>query len=320
MDEVDEFLDAVQETVGHLEVDVARYREAESVLLVRCEQLQARIAFLEQQDRGSNSRDRGDQSAAHLRGPSETEGALAARCEALSSRVHSLEGELAAATRAASQLAVAGDIASRNTQVLSARTGEVESALSARCEALQARLSLLESELVAANRASQDHAARRAAVEELAASQKAAIDLAASSAHAQSERSREVESALTARCEALQARVMLLEEQLASANRTLELSAAAERTAAERASVELAAAGAEAQAARAREVESALMARCEALQERIEMLERYSTSVGEPAELLGAAQATAAELVRAATEYAAAIKSSAVAAPRDEEP
>lgn len=319
MDEVDEFLDSVQETVGHLEVDVARHREAESVLLVRCEQLQARIAFLEQQDRGSNSRDRGEQSAAQLRGQSETEGALAARCEALTSRVHSLEGELAAATRAANQLAVAGDIASRNTQVLSARTGEVESALSARCEALQARLSLLESELAAANRASQDHAARRAAVEELAASQKAAIDLAASSAHAQSERSREVESALTGRCEALQAHVLLLEEQLATANRTLELSAVAERTAAERASVELAAAGAQAQVERAREVELALMARCEALQERIEMLERSSTSVGEPAELLGAAQATAAELVRAATEYAAAIKSSAVAAPRDEE-
>ena len=85
--------------------------------------------------------------------------------------------ELAAATRAASQLAVAGDIASRNTQVLSARTGEVESALSARCEALQARLSLLESELAAANRVSSDHAARRAAVEELAASQKAASHL-----------------------------------------------------------------------------------------------------------------------------------------------
>jgi DivIVA domain-containing protein len=319
MDEVDEFLDSVQETVGHLEVDVARHREAESVLLVRCEQLQARIAFLEQQDRGSNSRDRGEQSAAQLRGQSETEGALAARCEALTSRVHSLEGELAAATRAANQLAVAGDIASRNTQVLSARTGEVESALSARCEALQARLSLLESELAAANRASQDHAARRAAVEELAASQKAAIDLAASSAHAQYERSREVESALTGRCEALQAHVLLLEEQLATANRTLELSAAAERTAAERASVELAAAGAQAQVERAREVELALMARCEALQGRIEMLERSSTSVGEPAELLGAAQATAAELVRAATEYAAAIKSSAVAAPRDEE-
>ena len=267
MDEVDEFLDAVQETVGHLEVDVARYREAESVLLVRCEQLQARIAFLEQQDRASTARDRGDQSAALMRGQSETEGALAVRCEAL-----------------------------------------------------QARLSLLESELAAANRASQDHAARRAAVEELAASQKAAIDLAASSAHAQSERSREVESALTARCEALQARVMLLEEQLASANRTLELSAAAERTAAERASVELAAAGAQAQAERAREVESALMARCEVLQERIEMLERHSTSVGEPAAVLGAARATAAELVRAANEYASAIKSLALAAPRNEEP
>ena len=320
MDEVDEFLDAVQETVGHLEVDVARYREAESVLLVRCEQLQARIAFLEQQDRASTSRDRGDQSAAQMRGQSETEGALTARCEVLSSRVHALEGELAAANRAASQLAVAGDIASRNTQVLSARTGEVELALSARCDALQARLSLLESELAAANRVSSDHAARRAAVEELAASQKAAIDLAASSALAQSERSREVESTLTARCEVLQARVTLLEEQLASANRSLEVSAAAGRTAAERASVELAAAGAQAQVERAREVEVALMARCEALQERIEMLERHSTSVGEPAELLGAAQATAAELVRAATEYAAAIKSSAVAGPGDKEP
>ncbi len=320
MDEVDEFLDAVQETVGHLEVDVARYREAESVLLVRCEQLQARIAFLEQQDRASTSRDRGDQSAAQMRGQSETEGALTARCEVLSSRVHALEGELAAANRAASQLAVAGDIASRNTQVLSARTGEVELALSARCDALQARLSLLESELAAANRVSSDHAARRAAVEELAASQKAAIDLAASSALAQSERSREVESTLTARCEVLQARVTLLEEQLASANRSLEVSAAAGRTAAERASVELAAAGAQAQVERAREVEAALMARCEALQERIEMLERHSTSVGEPAELLGAAQATAAELVRAATEYAAAIKSSAVAGPGDKEP
>ena len=320
MDEVDEFLDAVQETVGHLEVDVARYREAESVLLVRCEQLQARIAFLEQQDRASTSRDRGDQSAAQMRGQSETEGALTARCEVLSSRVHALEGELAAANRAASQLAVAGDIASRNTQVLSARTGEVELALSARCDALQARLSLLESELAAANRVSSDHAARRAAVEELAASQKAAIDLAASSALAQSERSREVESTLTARCEVLQARVTLLEEQLASANRSLEVSVAAGRTAAERASVELAAAGAQAQVERAREVEVALMARCEALQERIEMLERHSTSVGEPAELLGAAQATAAELVRAATEYAAAIKSSAVAGPGDKEP
>ena len=320
MDEVDEFLDAVQETVGHLEVDVARYREAESVLLVRCEQLQARIAFLEQQDRASTSRDRGDQSAAQMRGQSETEGALTARCEVLSSRVHALEGELAAANRAASQLAVAGDIASRNTQVLSARTGEVELALSARCDELQARLSLLESELAAANRVSSDHAARRAAVEELAASQKAAIDLAASSALAQSERSREVESTLTARCEVLQARVTLLEEQLASANRSLEVSAAAGRTAAERASVELAAAGAQAQVERAREVEAALMARCEALQERIEMLERHSTSVGEPAELLGAAQATAAELVRAATEYAAAIKSSAVAGPGDKEP
>ena len=320
MDEVDEFLDAVQETVGHLEVDVARYREAESVLLVRCEQLQARIAFLEQQDRASTSRDRGDQSAAQMRGQSETEGALTARCEVLSSRVHALEGELAAANRAASQLAVAGDIASRNTQVLSARTGEVELALSARCDALQARLSLLESELAAANRVSSDHAARRAAVEELAASQKAAIDLAASSALAQSERSREVESTLTARCEVLQARVTLLEEQLASANRSLEVSAAAGRTAAERASVELAAASAQAQVERAREVEVALMARCEALQERIEMLERHSTSVGEPAELLGAAQATAAELVRAATEYAAAIKSSAVAGPGDKEP
>ncbi len=320
MDEVDEFLDAVQETVGHLEVDVARYREAESVLLVRCEQLQARIAFLEQQDRASTSRDRGDQSAAQMRGQSETEGALTARCEVLSSRVHALEGELAAANRAASQLAVAGDIASRNTQVLSARTGEVELALSARCDALQARLSLLESELAAANRVSSDHAARRAAVEELAASQKAAIDLAASSALAQSERSREVESTLTARCEVLQARVTLLEEQLASANRSLEVSVAAGRTAAERASVELAAAGAQAQVERAREVEAALMARCEALQERIEMLERHSTSVGEPAELLGAAQATAAELVRAATEYAAAIKSSAVAGPGDKEP
>ena len=320
MEEVDEFLDAVQETVGHLEVDVARYREAESVLLVRCEQLQARIAFLEQQDRASTSRDRGDQSAAQMRGQSETEGALTARCEVLSSRVHALEGELAAANRAASQLAVAGDIASRNTQVLSARTGEVELALSARCDALQARLSLLESELAAANRVSSDHAARRAAVEELAASQKAAIDLAASSALAQSERSREVESTLTARCEVLQARVTLLEEQLASANRSLEVSAAAGRTAAERASVELAAAGAQAQVERAREVEVALMARCEALQERIEMLERHSTSVGEPAELLGAAQATAAELVRAATEYAAAIKSSAVAGPGDKEP
>ena len=319
MDEVDEFLDAVQETVGHLEVDVARYREAEAVLLVRCEQLQARIAVLEQQDRASTARDRGDQSASLMRAPSEAEGALAARCESLLSRVHSLEGELAAATRAASQLAVAGDIASRNTQVLSARTGEVESALSARCEALQARLSLLESELAASSRACQDHAARRAAVEELAASQKAAIDLAASSAHAQSERSREVKSALTARCEALSARVVLLEEQLASANRTLERSAAAERTAAERASVELAAAGARAQVERAREVESALMARCEALQERIEMLERHSTSVGEPAEVLGAAHASAAKLVRAATEYAAAIKSSAFAAPRNEE-
>ena len=100
----------------------------------------------------------------------------------------------------------------------------------------------------------------------------------------------------------------------------MELLAAAERTAAERASVELAAAGAQAQAERAREVESALMLRCETLQERIEMLERHVTAVGEPAEALGAAQATAAELVRAATEYAAAIKSSAVAAPRDEEP
>jgi DivIVA domain-containing protein len=320
MDEVDEFLDAVQETVGHLEVDVARHREAESVLLVRCEQLQARIAFLEQQDRAATARDRNDQSAGLIRGPSEIEGSLAARCEALQSRVNSLEAELAAATRAANQLAVAGDIASRNTQVLSARTGEVESALAARCEALQARLSLLEAELAAANRAAQDHAARRAAVEELAASQKAAIDLAASSANAQSERSREVEAALTARCEALQSKVLLLEEQLASANRVLEASAAAERTAAERASVELAAAGAEAQAERARAVESALTARCEALQERIELLERQVTIVGEPAEVLGAAQATAEELVRAATEYAAAIRSSAAAAPRDEEP
>ena len=99
----------------------------------------------------------------------------------------------------------------------------------------------------------------------------------------------------------------------------MERSAAAERTAAERASVELAAAGARAQVERAREVESALMARCEALQERIEMLERHSTSVGEPAEVLGAAHASAAKLVRAATEYAAAIKSSAFAAPRNEE-
>ena len=100
-------------------------------------------------------------------------------------RVASLEAELAAATRTASQLAAAGEIASRSTQVLSARNGDLEAALTARCEALQARMSLLEAELAAANRAAQEQSARRAEIEELAASQKAAIDLAASSAQAQ---------------------------------------------------------------------------------------------------------------------------------------
>ncbi len=246
MDEVDEFLDAVQETIGHLGVDVARYREAESVLMVRCEQLQARIAFLEQQDRPS---------AQQSRGPSEIEASLTARCEGLQARVTMLEAELAAANRTASQLAAAEGSATRLTQVLSSGSSEVESALRARCDALQSQVALLETELAAASRASQDQIARRMAAEELVAAQKATIELAASSALAQTERSKEVESALTARCETLQARVSMLERQGFS---------------------------------------------------------------DEPADVLGAAQATADELVRAAAEYAAAIRSSAALAPRDE--
>ena len=249
MDEVDDFLDTVQETIGHLEVDVARYREAESVLMVRCEQLQARIALLEQQDRSSSP-------SSASRGPSEIEASLAARCEALQTRVISLESELAAANRTANHLAAAEGSATRLTQVLATGSGEVEAALRARCEALQAQVALLETELSAANRASQEQVARRIAAEELAAAQKATIDMAASSALAQSERSKEVESALTLRCEALQARVALLE--------------------------------------------------------------RHGPAV-EPADVLGEAQATADELVRAAAEYAAAIRSSAAVAPRDEE-
>lgn len=247
MDEVDEFLDAVQETIGHLGVDVARYREAESVLLVRCEQLQARIALLEQQDRSS---------ASQSRGASEIEVSLTARCEALQTRVIALENELAAANRTANQLAAAEGSATRLTQVLATGSSEVESALRARCEALQAQVALLETELSAANRASQEQVARRVAAEDLAAAQKATIDMAASSALAQSERSKEVESALTLRCEALQARISLLE--------------------------------------------------------------RHGPVV-DPTDVLGAAQATADELVRAAAEYAAAIRSSAVATPRDED-
>jgi DivIVA domain-containing protein len=249
MDEVDEFLDAVQETIGHLGVDVARYREAESVLLVRCEQLQARIALLEQQDRASAS-------AAQMQRPSEIEASLAARCEALQTRVIALEHELAVANRTANQLAAAEGSATRLTQVLATGSSEVESALKARCEALQAQVALLETELSAANRASQEQVARRVAAEDLAAAQKATIDMAASSALAQAERSKEVESALTARCEALQARISLLE--------------------------------------------------------------RHGPAV-EPADVLGAAQATADELMRAAAEYAAAIRASAVATPRDED-
>lgn len=249
MDEVDEFLDAVQETIGHLGVDVARYREAESVLLVRCEQLQARIALLEQQDRASAS-------AAQMHRPSEIEASLAARCEALQTRVIALEHELAVANRTANHLAAAEGSATRLTQVLATGSSEVESALRARCEALQAQVALLETELSAANRLSQEQVARRVAAEDVVAAQKATLDMAASSALAQSERSREVEAALTSRCEALQARLTLLE--------------------------------------------------------------RHGTAV-EPADVLGAAQATAEELVRAAAEYAAAIRSSAVAAPRDED-
>ena len=249
MDEVDEFLDAVQETIGHLGVDVARYREAESVLLVRCEQLQARIALLEQQDRASVS-------VAQTQRPSEVEASLAARCEALQTRVIALEHELAAANRAVNQLAAAEGSATRLTQVLATGSSEVESALKARCEALQAQVALLETELTAANRASQEQVARRVAAEDLAAAQKATIDMATSSALAQSERSKEVEAALTARCEALQARISLLE--------------------------------------------------------------RHGPAV-EPADVLGAAQATADELMRAAAEYAAAIRASAVATPRDED-
>ena len=125
-----------------------------------------------------------------------------------------------------------------------------------KAEDLSAQVALLETELSAANRVSQEQVARRVAAEDLAAAQKATIDMAASSALAQSERSKEVESALTSRCESLQARISLLE--------------------------------------------------------------RHGPVV-EPADVLGAAQATAEELVRAAAEYAAAIRSSAVAAPRDEE-
>ena len=129
MDEVDEFLDLVQETIERLEGDVGRFREAETVLLTRCDELQERLASIERQPAPIREAMRAQGQARSLEDvrprdevrpqepirlpqqpvqrSGEVEVGLRARCAELQARIDGLERQVAFSGDSAAVIAIA---------------------------------------------------------------------------------------------------------------------------------------------------------------------------------------------------------------------